>query len=146
MQLLSKNRYAYFTYTFIDQYNAGLVLKGTEIKSVRAGTVSLKEAYCYFIDGELWVKNMHISTYAKAGIYTHVAHRDRKLLLSKKELTKLLRRKHKGLTIIPTQLLMTERGLAKLQIALARGKRLYDKREQIKARDLARAQQHDDHT
>lgn len=134
-----KNRRASFEYTFLDKYRAGIVLTGTEIKSIKAGKVSLQEAYCYFLRDELWVKGMHIAAYEQGNIYNHVENRERKLLLNKKELNKLMRNKEKGLTIIPIQLFINERGLAKLQIALAKGKKLYDKRQHIKERDLQRA-------
>jgi SsrA-binding protein len=137
--IVIKNKRASFEYTFLDKYVAGIVLTGTEIKSVRVGEVSLQEAYCYFSRGELWVKSMHIAAYAQGNIYNHVENRDRKLLLNRKELNKLMRNKEKGLTIIPVQLFINEWGLAKLQIALAKGKRLYDKRQSIKERDLERA-------
>jgi len=136
-----KNKQASFSYTFLDKYVAGIVLTGTEIKSIRAGKVSLQESYCYFSGGALWVKGMHIAAYTQGNIYNHVENRERKLLLNKKELRKLMRNKEKGLTIIPVQLFINERGLAKLQIALAKGKKLYDKRQSIKERDLARAAQ-----
>jgi SsrA-binding protein len=137
--IVIKNKRASFEYTFLDKYVAGIVLTGTEIKSVRVGEVSLQEAYCYFSRGELWVKSMHIAAYAQGNIYNHVENRDRKLLLNRKELNKLMRNKEKGLTIIPVQLFINEWGLAKLQIALAKGKKLYDKRQSIKERDLERA-------
>ena len=116
-------------------------MTGTEVKSVRASKASLQEAYCYFVRGELWVKGMHIAAYEQGNIYNHVESRERKLLLNRRELKKLMRNKEKGLTIIPVQLFINERGLAKLQIALAKGKKLYDKRQHIKARDLERAAQ-----
>jgi SsrA-binding protein len=134
-----KNKRASFEYTFLDKYVAGMVLTGTEIKSVRAGKISLQEAYCYFSRGELWVQGMYIATYAQGNIYNHVENRERKLLLNRKELNRLMRNKEKGLTIIPIQLFVNERGLAKLQITLAKGKKLYDKRQCIKDKDLARA-------
>ena len=123
------------------KYVAGMVLTGTEIKSIRASKVSLQEAYCYFSQGELWVKGMHIAAYAQGNIYNHVENRERKLLLNRKELDKLMRNKEKGMTIVPVQLFVNDRGLAKLQIALAKGKKLYDKRQHIKERDLERARQ-----
>jgi len=134
-----KNKRASFEYTFLDKYVAGMILTGTEIKSVRASKVSLQEAYCYFSKGELWVKGMHIATYAQGNIYNHVENRERKLLLNRKELNKLMRSQEKGLTIIPIQLFIDERGLAKLQITLAKGKKLYDKRQCIKEKDVERA-------
>ncbi len=136
-----KNKQAGFEYTFLEKYIAGVVLTGTEIKSIRAGQVSLRESYCYFAKGELWVKGMHIAVYAQGNIYNHIENRERKLLLSRKELNKLMRSKEKGLTIIPVQLFINEQGIAKLQITLAKGKKLYDKRQRIKERDLERAAQ-----
>ena len=134
-----RNKRASFEYTLLSKYIAGIVLTGTEIKSIRAGKVSLQESYCYFTRGELWAKSMHIAVYTQGNIYNHVENRERKLLLNSRELDKLMRSKEKGLTIIPTQLFINERGLAKLQIALAKRKKLYDKRQQIKERDLERA-------
>ena len=141
-----KNKQVGFEYTLLDKYIAGIILTGTEIKSIRAGKVSLQESYCYFSQGELWVRGMHISVYAHGNINNHVENRERKLLLNSKELSKLMRNKEKGLTIIPVQLFINERGLAKLQIALAKGKKLYDKRQRIKERDLERAVQHGRHS
>lgn len=136
-----KNKQASFLYTLFHKYTAGMVLTGTEIKSIRAGKASLKDAYCYFSKGELWVKDMHIATYTHGSLYNHVEKRTRKLLLHRAELNKLMRNKEKGLTIIPLQLFINERGLAKIEIALAKGKKDYDKRQKIKERDLARAMQ-----
>lgn len=136
-----KNKRANFEYVFLAKYVAGMVLTGTEIKSIRASKVSLQESYCYFAKGELWVKGMHIAAYVPGNIYNHVETRERKLLLTSKELNKLMRNKEKGMTIIPVLLFINDRGLAKLQIALAKGKKLYDKRQHIKERDLARARQ-----
>lgn len=134
-----KNKRASFEYLLLDKYVAGMVLTGTEVKSIRTGKVSLQEAYCYFSKGELWVKGMHIAVYEQGNIYNHVEDRERKLLLNRKELNKLVRNKEKGMTIIPVKLFMNDRGLAKLEIALAKGKKLYDKRQHIKERDLERA-------
>lgn len=134
-----KNKRASFEYLLLDKYVAGMVLTGTEVKSIRAGKVSLQESYCYFSKGELWVKGMHIAVYEQGNIYNHVEDRERKLLLNRKELNKLVRNKEKGMTIIPLKLFINERGLAKLEIALAKGKKLYDKRQYIKERDLERA-------
>ena len=137
-----KNKRACFEYTFLDKYSAGIILTGTEIKSIRAGKITLQESYCFFSKGELWVKNMHIAAYTHGNIYNHIENRDRKLLLNRKELDTLMRKQEKGLTIIPIQLFINERGLAKLYIALAKGKKLYDKRHQIKERELERAIRH----
>ncbi len=131
-----KNKRATFDYELVDTYTAGIVLTGTEIKSIRMGKASLVDTYCYFAKGELWVKNMHIAEYFYGSYNNHTARRDRKLLLSKKELRKLERNlKDAGFTIVPVRLFINEKGLAKLVIALARGKKQYDKRESIKAKD-----------
>ena len=142
-----KNKKASFDYEFVDTYTAGIVLTGTEIKSIRLGKASLVDTYCYFINGELWVKNMHISEYFYGSYNNHKADRDRKLLLSKKELAKLQKGlQDKGFTIVPTLLFINERGLAKLKIALAKGKKQFDKRQSLKDKDdklsMARAKQH----
>ncbi len=131
-----KNKRASFDYEFIDTFVAGLVLTGTEIKSIRLGKASLVDTYCYFAKGELWVKNMHIAEYFYGSYNNHAARRDRKLLLQKKELKKLGRStKETGFTIVPTRLFINEKGLAKLVIALAKGKKQYDKREALKEKD-----------
>lgn len=134
-----KNRKASYEFEFLDTYVAGIMLKGTEIKSIREGKASLTEAFCYFRNGELYIKQMHIAPYAMASVYNHEAVRDRKLLLSKKELDKLESKlEEKGLTIIPVRLFINDRGLAKVEIALGRGKKLHDKRESIKNKDAKR--------
>ena len=131
-----KNKRATFDYVISDTYTAGIVLTGTEIKSIRLGKASLVDTYCYFVRGELWVKNMHIAEYFYGSYNNHTARRDRKLLLERKELRKLKQSvKSPGFTIVPTRLFINERGLAKLVIGLARGKHEYDKRESIKERD-----------
>ncbi len=131
-----KNKRASFDYEFIDTYTAGIVLTGTEIKSIRLGKASLVDTFCYFSNGELWVKNMHIAEYFYGSYNNHTARRDRKLLLNKKELLKLQRGvKDNGFTIVPTRLYINEKGLAKLVIALAKGKKQYDKREALKEKD-----------
>ena len=131
-----KNRRATFDYDFINQYTAGIVLTGTEIKSIRLGKASLVDTFCYFSHNELWVKNMNVSEYFYGSYNNHASRRDRKLLLQKKELMKLQRQvKESGFTIVPVRLYINNRGLAKLVIALAKGKKLYDKREAIKERD-----------
>ena len=131
-----KNKRASFDYEFVETYTAGIVLTGTEIKSIRLGKASLVDTYCYFVRGELWVKNMHIAEYFYGSYNNHVARRDRKLLLDRKELRKLRQAvKNPGFTIVPVRLFINEKGLAKLVIALARGKHEYDKRESIKERD-----------
>lgn len=134
-----KNRRASFDYTFIEKYTAGLVLVGTEIKSIRQGKASLVDSYCYFKNGELFIKNMNISEYTEGNVYNHEPTRERKLLLSKQELTKLQKKmKDQGLTIIPLNLFTSDSGYAKLEIALAKGKKLFDKREDMKAKDIDR--------
>ena len=131
-----KNRRATFDYIVTETYTAGIVLTGTEIKSIRQSKASLVDTYCTFIAGELWVKNMHVSEYFYGSYNNHVARRDRKLLLERKELRKLQNAvTNPGFTIVPTRLFINEKGLAKLVIALARGKHEYDKRESIKERD-----------
>lgn len=131
-----KNRRASFDYIFTETFTAGLVLTGTEIKSIRQSKASLVDTYCTFINNELWVKNMHIAEYFYGSYNNHSARRDRKLLLDRKELRKLRQAvKNPGITIVPTRLFINEKGLAKLAIALARGKHEYDKRESIKERD-----------
>ena len=134
-----KNRKANFSYTFIEKYTAGIVLKGTEVKSIRLGKANLSVAYCYLLDGAIWIKGMSIAPYTQGTIYNHEETRARKLLLQRKELNKLMKSQEKGVTIIPLQLFINERGFVKIQIALARGKKNYDKREAIKARDLDRS-------
>ena len=140
-----RNRRAGFDYEFLENYTAGVVLYGTEIKSIRAGKASLADAYCVFNGGELYVKNMHIAEYFWASYNRKDPKRDRKLLLNRKELNKLERSvKEKGLTIVPTRLFISENGYAKLNIALAKGKKEYDKRESIKDKDRRRAEQRGD--
>ncbi len=131
-----KNKRASFDYEFLDIYTAGIVLTGTEIKSIRLGKASLVDTYCILNNGELWVKNMNISEYFYGTYNNHQPRRDRKLLLNKKELAKIGRQvKETGLTIIPTKLFINERGLAKVVVAVAKGKKEYDKRESIKEKD-----------
>ena len=131
-----KNKRATFDYIISDTYTAGIVLTGTEIKSIRESRASLVDTYCTFINNELWVKNMHVAEYFYGSYNNHTARRDRKLLLERKELRKLKQAvKNPGFTIVPMRLFINEKGLAKLVIALARGKHEYDKRESIKERD-----------
>ncbi len=135
-----KNKKASFEYSFLDTYVAGIVLTGTEVKAIRMGNVNMQEAYCFFNqNGELFVKNLHISKYNEGTYNNHEPMRERKLLLKKKELNKLLgKSEEKGLTIVAVRMFMNDRGFAKLEIALAKGKKLYDKREDIKTRDVKR--------
>ena len=131
-----KNKRATFDYALIDTYTAGIALTGTEIKSIRQGKASLVDTFCYFIKGELWVKNMYVAEYFYGSYNNHTTRRDRKLLLTKKELEKLQRGiKDPGFTIIPVRMFINEKGLAKLVIALAKGKKEYDKRESLKEKD-----------
>ena len=135
-----RNKKASFEYEFLEHFTAGIVLNGTEIKSVRAGKASLVDSYCYFVSGELFVKNMNIAEYWWASAFSRQdPKRDRKLLLSRRELTKLSRAvKEKGMTIVATKMFISDNGYAKLNIALARGKREFDKRESIKEKDFRR--------
>jgi len=134
-----KNKKASFEYHFLEQYTAGIVLTGTEIKSVREGRINITDAFCLFLNHELWVKNMHIPEYKFGTHYNHEPKRARKLLLNKREMVKLeTKLKEKGLTIVVTRLFLTDKGLAKLDIALAKGKKLYDKREDLKQKDAKR--------
>lgn len=132
-----KNRRATFDYEIVDTFTAGLVLTGTEIKSIRAGHASLVDTFCYVsAAGEVWVKNMNIAAYFYGSYNNHESRRDRKLLLSKKEITKLIKANNDaGYTIVPLRLFINERGLAKLVVAIARGKKEYDKRQAIKERE-----------
>lgn len=134
-----KNRRATFDYEVLDRYQAGIVLYGTEIKSIRDGHASLVDSYCLFTGQELWVKQMNISAYRFGSYANHEIRRDRKLLLQKKELRKLSRQvKDSGKTIIPLRLYINEKGLAKMEIGLCIGKHDYDKRATIKERELKR--------
>ena len=135
-----KNRKASFEYHLIDKFVAGLQLLGTEIKSIRESKASITEGYCTFMGDELFVKNMHIAEYSHGGFVNHEPKRMRKLLLSRQELDKLLKKtKIKGFTIVPTRLFIGKNGYAKLEIALAEGKKLYDKRESLKQADDKRS-------
>jgi SsrA-binding protein len=134
-----RNKKASFEYELEDKLVAGMQLTGTEIKSIRNGKVSLNDAYCQFHGGELYAKNIHISEYELGNINNHAARRDRKLLLNKKELVKFERKlKESGFTVVPTRMFINDRGIAKLEIALARGKKIYDKRETLKQKDSKR--------
>ena len=132
------NKKANYEYHILEKFVCGMVLQGSEVKSIRLGKASISEAYCYVKNGEVFVKNMHISEYKQSNKYdSHDPVRERKLLLKKKEIIKLSEKvSQKGLTIIPLAILLTDTGYMKLEIALAKGKHLYDKRETIKSRDL----------
>ncbi|MCK9616286.1 MAG: SsrA-binding protein SmpB [Lentimicrobiaceae bacterium] len=138
-----KNKKAQFEYFLLDIFTAGIQLTGTEIKSLREGKASLTDAYCMFKGDELFVINLHISEYKFGSHYNHEPKRDRKLLLNRRELKKILTKtKEKGFTVIPTLLYINENGLAKLEIAIAKGKKLYDKRESLKIKDNRREMEH----
>ena len=136
-----KNRRARFDYEIVEDYVAGIVLTGTEIKSIRAGHASLVDTFCYVsAAGEVWVKNMNITEYFYGSYNNHEARRDRKLLLNKKEIAKIIKAtKDTGYTIVPLRLFINDRGLAKLVIGVARGKKEYDKRQSIKEREDKRS-------
>ena len=139
IQIVSTNRKASFQYFLLDTFKAGMVLTGTEVKSVRKGKVSMSDAYCFINKGELFVKGLHIAEYDKGGVYNHEAKRLRKLLLQKRELRRLgSKLKEKGLTVIPVEMFINERGLIKLKVALAKGKKFFSKRNSIKERDQKR--------
>jgi SsrA-binding protein len=134
-----RNRQASYEYELLDKYIAGIVLTGTEIKSIREGKVNLQDGYCYFSRSELFVKGINITPYAQGTHYNHEATRERKLLLKRSELKKLEGKvEEKGLTLVPTRLFINDRGLAKLEIALGKGKKLHDKRDSIKEREAKR--------
>jgi len=134
-----RNKRASFEFEFIETFVAGLQLTGTEVKSIRQSKASISEAYCYFNRNELFIKNMNIAEYSFGNRFNHETKRERKLLLTKKELHKLQRKiKEKGLTIIPIHLFLNEKGWAKIKIALAKGKKVYDKRNDIKEKDMKR--------
>lgn len=134
-----QNRRASFEYFFLETFSVGIVLTGTEIKSIRQSKVNLQDAYCLYHDHELYVRSMHISPYTEGTHYNHEPLRDRKLLLTKRELRRWEEKlKDQGLTIIPVRMYTNERGLVKMEIALAKGKKLYDKRDSIKEKDIKR--------
>ncbi len=134
-----RNRRATFDYEIIEDYVAGIVLVGTEIKSIRMGKASLVDSYCYFEKGELWIKGVNISEYHWGSCNNHIPKRDRKLLLNKKELSKLERSlQDRGLTVVGLKIFLNDRGLAKVVIGLAKGRKSYDKREYLKENDAKR--------
>jgi SsrA-binding protein len=138
MKIVSNNKKAYHDYFILDTYEAGIELKGTEIKSVRKGSANLKDAFIKIKDNEAYIENMHIAPYEQGNRFNHDPRRTRKLLLHKKEIKKLQKEvKENGLTIVPTKLYFNT-SKAKLEIALARGKKLYDKRQDLKAKDAKR--------
>jgi SsrA-binding protein len=134
-----KNRSAFYEYQIDDKYDAGMVLTGTEVKSLRSGKASFNDSYCLFLGKELYVRSLHISEYELGTYANHDPVRERKLLLNKKELKKMQSKiKEKGYTVIPLRIFFSESGKAKMQIGLAKGKKLHDKRESIKQRDTER--------
>lgn len=134
-----RNRSAYHEYYIEDKYDAGMVLMGTEVKSIREGKVSFVDSFCFFQKGELWVRNLHIAEYRFGTTNNHIAVHDRKLLLNKKELRKLESKlKERGHTIVPLKIFFNEKGLAKMEIGLGKGKKLHDKRDTVKQRDADR--------
>ena len=136
---LINNKKARFEYEILEKFNAGIVLQGSEIKSIRNGKASINEAYCAIENGELWIRNMHISIYTEATINNHEPLRLRKLLLKHQELKKITKKlKDVGISIIPLKVYVSEKGWAKMEIALAKGKKLFDKRESIKKKDVQR--------
>jgi SsrA-binding protein len=133
------NRSAYHEFFIEDKYIAGLVLAGTEVKSLRSGKASFNDAYCFFHKGELWIKSLHIQEYSHGSTNNHNPTQERKLLLQKKELRKLENKiREKGHTIVPLRIFFNENGMAKIEIGLGKGKKLHDKRETIKERDVQR--------
>ncbi len=134
-----RNRRASFEYTFIEKYTAGIVLKGSEIKSIREGKATINDAHCILHGGELFLKGMHIAEYKNAGEFGHLPTSDRKLLLTKKELKNIEdAMRNKGLTIIPLHMFQSKKGFAKIEIAVAKGKKIHDKRDTIKKRESDR--------
>ena len=146
-QVNIKNKRASFDYEFVDTFTAGIVLTGTEIKSIRAGKASLVDTFCYVNNGEIWVKNMYVALYDQGSYNNHVERRERKLLLNKKEIRNLQDdTKAPGFTIVPVRIFINDKGLAKMVIALARGKKEYDQRQSLKEkedkREMDRAMKH----
>lgn len=132
-----KNKKASFEFEFLEEFVAGIVLFGSEVKSIRNGAASFTDAYCYINNNEIFVKNLHISEYKNASYNQHEPKRDRKLLLTKKEIRKLKEKsQEKGLTIVPTKLFINDRGMVKIGIALAKGKKLYNKKQELKEKEL----------
>ncbi|MBS3818248.1 SsrA-binding protein SmpB [bacterium] len=139
MRVIAKNKKAYYEYNILDTYEAGIVLMGSEVKSVREGRISLKESYAEIKEGEVYLLNCHIAPYNEANIFNHHPRRERKLLLHRREIKRLTGKiKERGLTLIPLRAVITDRGLIKLEMALAKGKKVYQKREAIRERDRER--------
>ena len=136
------NRRASYEYQFLTKYTAGIMLTGTEIKSVREGNVNLSDGFCTILNGELWLNQVNIAKFTEGTYNNHEPNRTRKLLLNKRELNQLEKKlQEQGLTVVPTRLFINDRGFAKIEIALAKGKKLFDKREDIKERDVKREMQ-----
>jgi len=134
-----RNKQAGFEYELLERHTAGMILTGTEIKSIREGKVNLQDGYCYLNEGEMFVKGINITPYAQGTHYNHEATRERKLLLKRSEIKKLEGKvEEKGLTLVPVRLFINDRGIAKLEIAVAKGKKMHDKRDSIKERDAKR--------
>jgi SsrA-binding protein len=134
-----RNRSAYHDYSIEDKYEAGMVLAGTEVKSVREGKVSFADSFCLFLQGELWIRNLHIAEYRLGTSNNHLAVHDRKLLLTRNELRKLdARIKEKGYSLVPLRIFFSEKGYAKLEIGLGRGKKSFDKRETLRKKENER--------
>ncbi len=139
MKIISTNKKAFFNYEIYDTFEAGISLMGSEVKSIREGRISLKESYAEIKDGEVFLINCHISPYAPANRFNHEPTRERKLLLHRREIKRLTGKiKEKGLTLVPTKVLINDKGKVKIEVSLARGKRAYQKREAIKERDRER--------
>jgi SsrA-binding protein len=139
IEIVAKNRRASFEYSILETYKCGMVLLGTEIKSIRLGKINIGDAYCVLQNEELYVRNMHIDEYEKGGYVNHETRRDRKLLVKGTELKRLANKlKDKGLTLVPLNIFLSENGFAKIEIALAKGKKSFDKREDIKKKDIQR--------
>ncbi len=139
MQVVARNKKARHNYEILEEYEAGIVLKGSEVKSVRSGKVSIVEAFARVEGGELWLENMYIAPYDNSSVFGHEPRRKRKLLMHKKEIRRLAGKlAQRGLTLIPLEVYLNDRGLVKIKLGLARGKKKYDKREAIKERDLKR--------
>jgi len=134
-----RNRQAYHEYFIDAKYEAGMVLLGTEVKSLRGGRASFNDSYCLIQKGEIWIKSLHIAEFSHGTVNNHDPLRDRKLLLEKREIKKIeAKLKEKGYTLVPLRIFFNEKNLAKIEIGLARGKKLYDKRESIKQKDVER--------
>jgi len=138
-KIIAKNKKAYFLYEIVEVFTAGIVLTGSEIKSIRAGKVNFVDSYAMLVNGELILKGLHIAPYEHGGYANHEPTRDRKLLLTRSEINRISRKvTEKGLTLVPLSCFISEKGYAKLEIALVKGKKAYDKRESIKKKDNAR--------